>query len=212
MEQSEELFQWYKNKLQAHIDRSTPKRQKVYDIPMEVVSELVKNAIVHRDYSMKGAPIYFEINDESLIIKSPGKPIEPITIPQIQTFNAPSLSRNPLVMFAFDKLDLAEQRGFGFETIRHMPVAQRPKVTFEDPYMVFTLPLVEKVEKIDNLTEREVRGLDFIRTNGRVSRKQYEEAMGLTERTARRDLRDLYDLGSIDYEGESTERRYFVKV
>ena len=85
-------------------------------------------------------------------------------------------------------------------------------MTFEDPYMVFTLPLVEKVEKIDNLTEREVRGLDFIRINGRVSRKQYEEAMGLTERTARRDLKDLYDLGYIDYEGESTERRYFLKA
>ena len=211
VEQSEELFQWYKDKLQAHIDRSTPKRQKVYNIPMEVVSELVKNAIVHRDYSMKGAPIYFEINDESLIIKSPGKPIEPITIPQIQTFNAPSLSRNPLVMFAFDKLDLAEQRGFGFETIRHMPVAQRPKVTFEDPYMVFTLPLVEKVEKIDNLTEREVRGLDFIRINGRVSRKQYEEYFGLTEKTAGRDLDKLFKEGYIDKDGKGKNVVYFCK-
>ena len=195
VEQSEELFQWYKDKLQAHIDRSTPKRQKVYNIPMEVVSELVKNAIVHRDYSMKGAPIYFEINDESLIIKSPGKPVEPITIPQIQTFNAPSLSRNPLVMFAFDKLDLAEQRGFGFETIRHMPVTQRPKVTFEDPYMVFTLPLVEKSDS-KKLPQDVI--LLFVNSNESFTRKDFEDYFGIPQKTAIRHINKLIEDGLIE--------------
>lgn len=192
VEQSEELFQWYKDKLQSHIDRSTPKRQRVYNIPMEVVSELVKNAIVHRDYAIKGAPIYFEINDENLIIKSPGKPVEPITIPQIQTFNAPSLSRNPLVMFAFDKLDLAEQRGLGFETIRQMPIAQRPKVTFEDPYMVFTLPLVIETER---LSRKDV--LQYLETHTTFTRKQFEEYFGVSSKTAIRQINKLVDAGKL---------------
>lgn len=210
VEQSEELFKWYKDKLQSHIDRSTPKRQKVYEIPLDVVSELVKNAIVHRDYSMKGAPIYFEINDESLIIKSPGKPIEPITIPQIQTFNAPSLSRNPLVMFAFDKLDLAEQRGFGFETIRQMPVAQRPRVTFEDPYMVFTLPLVEKSDS-KKLPQDAI--LLFVEANESFSRKDFEEYFGLPQKTAIRQINKLIEDGLIEpiTQGKNTEYRKKTK-
>ena len=84
-------------------------------------------------------------------------------------------------------------------------------MTFEDPYMVFTLPLVEKVEKIDNLTEREVRGLDFIRINGRVSRKQYEEYFGLTEKTAGRDLDKLFKEGYIDKDGKGKNVVYFCK-
>lgn len=91
-----------------------------------------------------------------------------------------------------------------------MPIAQRPKVTFEDPYMVFTLPLVER-EGFDNLTEREQRGLDFIRMNRRVSRKQYEEHFGLTEKTAGRDLDKLFKVGYIDKDGKGKNVVYFCK-
>lgn len=195
VEQSEKLYAWYKDKLKYHIDRSEPTRKKVYDVPTEVISELVKNAIIHRDYAMKGAPIYFEINDESIIIKSPGKPIEPITIPQIQTFNAPSLSRNPLVMFAFDKLDLAEQRGLGFETIRQMPVAQRPRVTFEDPYMVFTLPLVEKSDS-KKLPHEIIT--QFVEANETFTRREFEEYLGVSQKTAIRQINKLIEDGLIE--------------
>ena len=49
-------------------------------IPKEVIRELIGNAVVHRDYSMKGAPVYFEINDQSIIIKSPGLPEPPVSL------------------------------------------------------------------------------------------------------------------------------------
>ena len=47
-------------------------------LPIEVVNELVKNAILHRDYDIKGAPIYLEINDDAIIINSPGYAVPPI--------------------------------------------------------------------------------------------------------------------------------------
>lgn len=194
VEQPDALFKWYKDKLKTHIDRSTPKRKKVYDVPLEAVSELVKNAIVHRDYTLLGAPIYFEINDENLIIKSPGSPIAPITIPQIQAFNAPSLSRNPLVMFAFDKLDLAEQRGLGFATIRQMPIAQRPKVTFENPYMIFTLPLVDKSGAAKMSHEAVIQ---FVEANDSFTRKQFEEYFGISQKMAIRHINKLIEEGLL---------------
>ena len=196
--QSEKLYTWYKDKLKSHIDRSEPTRKKVYDVPVEVISELVKNAIVHRDYSLSGAPIYFEINDDNLVIKSPGKPVDPITLAQIQTFNAPSLSRNPLVMFAFEKLDLAEQRGLGFGTIRKMPIAQRPTVSFEDPYIVFTLPLVEK--SVSNKLSQEATTL-FIAENNSFTRKQFEEYFRLSSKEANRQINKLIESGLVKMSG-----------
>ena len=206
--QSEKLYAWYKDKLKSHIDRSEPTRKKIYDVPTEVISELVKNAIVHRDYSLSGAPIYFEINDDNLIIKSPGKPVEPITLAQIQTFNAPSLSRNPLVMFAFEKLDLAEQRGLGFGTIRNMPIAQRPIVSFDDPYIVFTLPLVEK--SISDRLSQEATA-QFIEGNESFTRKQFEEYFGLSSKEANRQINKLIECGLVKMSG-SKRGAIYLKV
>lgn len=194
VQQSEKLYLWYKDKLKSHIDRSEPTRKKVYDVPTEVISELVKNAIVHRDYSLSGAPIYFEINDDNIIIKSPGKPVEPITLAQIQTFNASSVTRNPLVMFAFEKMNLAEQRGLGFGTIRKMPIAQRPIVTFEDPYIVFTLPLVEK--SVSNKLSQEAT-TQFIEENNSFTRKQFEEYFRLSSKEANRQINKLIERGLV---------------
>ncbi len=60
---------------------------------------------------LEDAHIYMEINDDAIIIKSPGYAVPPIKLGQIANFNAPSLIRNPKIMFVFDALDLAEQRG-----------------------------------------------------------------------------------------------------
>jgi len=205
VEQSEKLYAWYKDKLKSHIDRSEPTRKKVYDVPTEVISELVKNAIIHRDYSISGAPIYFEINDETLIIKSPGKPIDPITLMQIQTFNAPSLSRNPLVMFAFEKLELAEQRGLGFGTIRTMPISQRPKVTFEDPYIVFTLPLVKRTIS-SKLSHEAIT--QFLEANESFNRKQFEEYFNLSSKEANRQISKLIESGLVKMSGSKRGAMY----
>lgn len=198
VQQSEKLYAWYKDKLKSHIDRSGPTRKTVYDVPIEVVSELVKNAIIHRDYSILGAPIYFEINDENLIIKSPGKPVEPITLSKIQTFNASSVSRNPLVMFAFEKMNLAEQRGLGFGTIRKMSPAQRPIVSFEDPYIVFTLPLVEKTDSKKLLQDTITQ---FVEANETFTRKQFEEYFGLSPKEANRQISKLIERGLVKMSG-----------
>ena len=90
IKQPEKMYEWYKDKLSSHIDRTTPKRKKVFDYPLDVIRELVINAIVHRDYDIKGAPVYFEINDDAIIIKSPGQPEPPLKMEQIASFSAPS--------------------------------------------------------------------------------------------------------------------------
>ena len=211
VEQPGKIFKWYEERIGRQIDRSEPGRKYLYDYPIEVINELVKNAILHRDYDIKGAPIYLEINDDAIIIKSPGYAVPPIKLGQIANFNAPSLSRNPKIMFVFDALNLAEQRGLGFMTVRELPEKHNiplPLVSYEEPYLVFTLPRnAAAVKKVDDtlaeLDEGEIRMLNFFRLNDSqtFAKSEVVEKLGVYPRTAERELKHLVDLTLLIREG-----------
>lgn len=222
VDQPGKIFKWYKERLGRQIDRSEPGRKYRYDYPIEVINELVKNAILHRDYDIKGAPIYMEINDDAIIIKSPGCAVPPIKLGQIANFNAPSLSRNPKIMFVFDALDLAEQRGLGFMTVRELPEIHNiplPLVRYEEPYLVFTLPRnAAALNKVDDtladLDEGEIRMLNFFRLNaGKTFGKgMVVEKLGIYPRTAERELKHLVDLGLLIREGIGRSTVYRIAI
>lgn len=209
--QADKIQSWYETRIGKQIDRSKSERQTIYDYPLVVFREAMINAIVHRDYDLEGAPIYFEINDDAIIIKSPGEPVKPLKFEQIQQFNAPSLSRNPKIMYVFDQMELVEQRGLGFQTIKELPEKfglPLPLVSYEEPYMVFTFPrsgealkLVSGNERLNQLNSEELKGYDFIRVNQRTTRKDYETHFGFDKKKAERHLKHMTELGLIERKG-----------
>lgn len=211
--QVDQIQQWYESRIGRQIDRSSAERTVIYDYPLVVFREAIINAIVHRDYDIEGAPIYFEINDDAIIIKSPGEPVKPISLDQIKRFNAPSLSRNPKIMYVFDQLRLVEQRGLGFQTIKDLPSKHNlplPIVSYEAPYMILTFPRsgadLKKIasnQKILELSDEELKGYNWIRSQGEVSTKEYALHFGVAQRTASRHLAKMFDLDLIETNGES---------
>jgi ATP-dependent DNA helicase RecG len=177
-----------------------------------VFREAIVNAIVHRDYDIDGAPIYFEINDNAIIIKSPGKPVKPITLEQIKRFNAPSLSRNPKIMYVFDQMDIVEQRGLGFQTIKDLPKKHNlplPLVSFDAPYMVLTFPRsIEGAKNVsDNpnvakLKDAQLRGYEWLKSVGEVSTREYSVHFKIGYKTAQRHLAAMKELSLIRDNGE----------
>jgi ATP-dependent DNA helicase RecG len=225
IKQADKIQSWYEERIGKQIDRSQPSRQVVYDYPLVVFREAIMNAIVHRDYDIKGAPIYFEINDDAIILKSPGAPVPPLTLEQLQRFNAPSLSRNPKIMYVFDQMKLVEYRGLGFQTIKELPEKYGlplPVVTYDNPYMVFTFPRSSESQKnistqsgISSLTDEELKGYDWIRSQTQVATKDYAIKMGYTQRTASRHLAKMLDLGLLvtnDENAKSPNLRYLPSV
>lgn len=215
IEQTKKLYEWYQDKMDSFIDRSVPERKRVFAYPQNVIVEIIKNAIVHRDYSISGAPVYFEINDDAIIVKSPGLPVYPLRKEQISSFNAPSLSRNPTIMFVFDKMGLAEQRGLGFETVRGLPKQgiPLPKVTFEDPYVVLTLPLsYEKAKDViyAGLSDNEIRGYEYLKLNGPVGKMDMSKNLGLSVKTAQRIMFSLASKGLVETVGGGRYIKYKV--
>jgi len=216
--QANDIIEWYEKHIGKQIDRSGAQRKTIYDYPREVIRESIINAISHRDYDLEGSPIYFEINDTAIIIKSPGMPVEPIRLEQIQNFNAPSLSRNPKIMYVFEQMDLVEQRGLGFQTINELPVKYNlplPVVTFDNPYLVFTFPrdlnaLKETTDndKLKNLNADELRGYEYIRLVKKITRKEYENQFGYDIKKAKRHLNKMTEFGLIYKKGSGPTTYY----
>lgn len=221
VKQADQIQNWYEERIGKSIDRSKVKRAVIYDYPLMVFREAIINAIAHRDYDIEGAPIYFEINNDAIIIKSPGEPVKPLKFEQIKRFNAPSLSRNPKIIYAFDQLGLVEQRGLGFQTLKELPEKYDlplPLVSYEEPYMVIKFPRSNEALKnvsenraIEELSPEELRGYNWIRTQKEVSTKDYSEEIGIAQRTASRHLAKMLDLKLIrtnDENPKSPKLRY----
>lgn len=227
IEQAESALVWFKERIGGRFDRSDSRRRLVYNYPEVVIRESLANAIIHRDYGIEGAPIIFEINDDAIIIKSPGLPVEPITFKQIQSLNAPTLSRNPRIMYVFNQLNLSEQRGLGLETIRSLPLDCRlplPLVTYDAPYLIFTFPRssaslskmstgIEADGLLSILPEALRLGFDYIRVSKSVSRREYADFFKLSDRTASRHLSDLEEKNLIEKigKGPTTAYRAFMR-
>lgn len=218
--QADKIQDWYEIHIGRQIDRSRVERQTIYDYPLVVFREAIINAIVHRDYDLEGAPIYFEINDEAIIIKSPGEPVRPLKIEQIKTFNAPSLSRNPKIMYVFDQMKLVEQRGLGFQTIKELPTKfglPLPLVSYEEPYMVFKFPRngealksIAGNDQLNQLNSDELKGYDFIRVKEKITRKEYEDYFTFDKKKAERHLTHMTEIGLIDRKGAGRGTYYEI--
>ncbi|MDA3809892.1 MAG: hypothetical protein PF518_06110 [Spirochaetaceae bacterium] len=209
---------WYKGKIEKWIDRTSVQRKYTYEYPLDVLKETIINAIVHRDYDISGASIYFEINEKSIIIKSPGLPVEPIQLEQIQQFNASSLSRNPHIMYIFGQMEMVEHRGLGFDTIRELPTKYKlplPIVSFQDPYLVFTFPRncnelrrLNPISQFNELNDDELIGYDYIQIERTVTRKQYEDIFNYDKKKAERHLTHMTELNLIERLGSGPSTRY----
>lgn len=210
--QLDEANKWYEKNMPSHINRDEAERKKVYDYPLNVIRELIGNAVVHRDYGLKGAPVYFEINDQSIIIKSPGLPEPPVTMEQIKSFSAPSFSRNPIIMYVLDKLNYAEQRGLGFETVKSLPSMNMPlpSVKYNAPYIEVELPLSMQVAEsmYGDLSEKEIKVLEYIRTKGEATSADIQSYYGLEQKPVARILTKLKEKKYIESVGQARNTRY----
>ena len=217
----EQFLSWLKSKIPNPIDRSWANRTEVNKAFFEMVREGLVNAIVHRDYEIENAKVQVIVTDESVTIKSPGGPFPPITLKQIQEFKSPMLSRNPVLHFVFNQMDLAEERGLGLKSMRTkaeeagLPL---PKYSFEDPYLVLTIfrtgeAAVTALDEalLEKLSKSQRKGWEWLAKRTTATRAEYAEVVGIADRTAQTHLSKFDDLGLVDTEGSGPSTIYRVK-
>ena len=96
-------------------DLSEIRRKDVWSIPLGILREAVINAIVHADYSQRGAPIRVVFLDDRIEIENPGLFLPGLTLEDIK--QGTSKIRNTVIARVFRELHLIEQWGTGVRRI-----------------------------------------------------------------------------------------------
>jgi ATP-dependent DNA helicase RecG len=206
--------------LKFTMDKSSGRRKEVADFPFEVLLEAASNAVIHRDYTMTGATNYLYIDPDKIIVRSPGAPTYPLTIEDLQNFDAPSLSRNPKIMYVFNQMNLAEQRGIGLRNMKQLPDEGFPLPTFRMKAGMLevtfgrTKEFLSKragVKNAKQLTEQDKDALLFIQKKGEVSRSEFANEFNMTDKTAQRRLAKLVEMKLVVMTGDRKGARYKSK-
>jgi ATP-dependent DNA helicase RecG len=217
----EAILGWLRAKLPNPTVRSEARRRESNAAVFEILREAVVNALVHRDYGILGAKCQLTITPNEFVVRSPGSPVPPITLQQMQAFGAPMLSRNPVLHYVFAQMDLAEERGLGLRSIAkcaEQAGLPRPRYEFDAPYLVLTVfrsraaataSLPDDAQAA--LSESMRPGWEWLSSNVRATSTQYAEAMGVDQRTARRHLEALMALGLVTKVGKTRGARYEVR-
>jgi ATP-dependent DNA helicase RecG len=211
-------LQWLKDKLPNTIERDKARRWDTNDAFYQLLRESVVNAIVHRDYSIAGAKCQLVVTPDTVVIRSPGGPVEPITLEQLNAFNAPMLSRNPVLHYVFAKMELAEERGLGLKSMRESAFRANlppPKFSWDAPYLVLTLyrSLEGAISDLSpklfaRLNQVEIKSWQFMVGRKSVTSAELMSALGFDERKAQRVLKKLLDVGLIQRLGKGRATRY----
>jgi ATP-dependent DNA helicase RecG len=96
-------------------DFSEIRRRDVWSIPLGILREVVINALVHSDYSQRGAPIRVAFFDDRIEVENPGILLPGMTIEDMK--QGISKIRNPVIARVFRELELIEQWGSGVRQI-----------------------------------------------------------------------------------------------
>ncbi len=212
---------WLRSKLPNVIDRSRMTRAERVTVPLDLVREAVINALVHRDYDLTGATCHLVVAADTVTVRSPGAPLLPITLEQMQDFTAPMYNRNPKLQFAFGGTKLVEGRGFGMRAFgdvaetHGLPV---PRYAFDGLYVNLTIfrnarsalaSLRENV--LRELSKSERAGWEWLATKASVKSNDYVVGMKLPYRTAMNHLKKFHELGLLERTGSARATEYKVR-
>jgi len=88
-------------------------RKEVTMYPEIVLRELIANALIHQDFSVKGTGPMIEVFDNRIEITNPGKPL----IDVLRFIDHNPVSRNEKLAYLMRRLNICEERGSGIDKV-----------------------------------------------------------------------------------------------
>ncbi|RYV80542.1 AAA family ATPase, partial [Legionella pneumophila] len=119
----ESIMMFLKKHALRGADFSAVQRKDIWSIPLVMLREAVINALVHTDYSQRGAPIRISFFDDRIEIENPGILLPGLTIEDMR--QGISKIRNHVIARVFRELNLIEQWGSGVSRIYSEAIEQK---------------------------------------------------------------------------------------
>ncbi len=190
-------------------------REEQPEYPESAVREALVNAIVHRDYRLRGRRIEIRMFDDRLEIISPGGLPGHITLDNIVEEH---FSRNPRLVRGLFYWGYIEELGIGVDRmIDAMARAGHPAPHFDAKPYSFTVTLRNARERRQqewpqSMNERQLRALKFVEEHERITNRDYRTLFpDLSAETVRLDLADLVSKGLLLRIGDKKGTFYILK-
>lgn len=194
-------------------------REERTEYPSIAVREALVNAVCHRDYRLSGRRIEIRMFDDRLEVHSPGGLPGYITVDNIVEEH---FSRNPRIVNGLYHWNYIEELGLGVDKmIEAMVQAGHPQPHFKAAPHAFTVVLENRRDRApsagipgweSSMNERQLRALQYIREQGRITSREYQELCpDVTAETLRLDMVDLTERGVVMKVGAKRGTYYILR-
>jgi ATP-dependent DNA helicase RecG len=194
------------------------RREEVPEYPRFAVREALVNAVCHRDYRLSGRRVEIRMYEDRLELISPGGLPGYITLDNIVEEH---FSRNPRLVAGLFQWGYIEELGLGIDRmIEEMLQYGHAAPNFEAKPYSFTVRLHNTLERApvttpswqSNMNERQMRAMNFIEQQGRITNRDYRQLCpDVNPETLRLDLVDLVDKGLLLKIGDKKGTYYILK-
>ena len=183
------------------------------EYPYSAIREILLNALTHRTY--ENSPIQISVYNDRIIFWNQGTLLSPLTPEALKTKHS-SITRNPNIARAFFRAGFVESWGRG--TIKIIEECENagllePKIEELTGGVAITLfknrTNPEFLASLD-LNERQLKAIEYLKENKKITSGTYKEMFGVVDRTALRDLKELVDAGLVKKEGENKGTKYIL--
>lgn len=154
----ESVMDFLKKHAMRGADFSELRRKDVWSIPLAILREAVVNAVVHADYSQRGAPVRIAFFDDRIEVENPGILLPGLTIEDM--LQGVSRIRNHVIARVFRELDLIEQWGSGVRRMfREAEALRLPQPEIIEVGMRVRFIIYLKESLAVHLESKEIRGI-----------------------------------------------------
>ena len=195
-------------------------RPMVPNYSIELVRELVANALVHKMYTIRG-DIFINLFTDRLEIHSPG--LLPLGVTPQNILNQ-SVRRNSYLAQVFYDLTLMEREGSGYDRVYEILLSEGkplPVVEEGDDRVVVTayrriikpeiIRLIEKANAEYQLRQKEIISLGLIAQSSSLSALELAKRLNIKEPQGIRNwLGRLIEFGLVESKGNTKATEYFI--
>ena len=185
-----------------------------WEYPVKAISEAIRNAVVHRDYSLTGKDVKIAIYDDMVEITSPG--LLPPSIDYAAMESRQSDARNKVIAPVFKRLGIIDQWGNGLKLIAdEMKEYPNIELRWREVGLSFQVQFINTnynpntdmhvgsdVGNVGILgKDSEVLLIELIRQNSKITAKELADTLKLSKRQCERIIADLKNRGILSRKG-----------
>lgn len=206
-----------KNFINVRYEIKKLEREEIWEYPLPAIREALINSLIHRDYFKFNVQTQIKIFDDYIWFYNIGGLPEGITLEDLKKPHS-SVPRNPLIVHIFYLAGLIEEVGSGIGRIMDsLKIQGLPEPEFKEEMGGFSVKFYKDIYTEENLrkmglNERQIKAVKYIKENGKITNREYQEINAVSNKTAFLELSDLVKREILVNIGSGRTLAYTLKV